>query len=163
MKDYEWSERVTFYLEDADVGTPFTDGENNYYLIYSAECRGVMGGIEREVTPWWKTPETPDGEDEMTDARVLGVDIDFCAAYKDGKDVKGRIERAEEPDILLIRKGNVEDRLFYTLKRDGLSIKEYLAELGERCMWKMWEEGYDLDDKHIFTEQGEYLNDDVEL
>ena len=161
MKDYEWSERVTFYLEDADVGTTFTDGENNYYLIYSAECRGMMKGVERKAIPWWKRSETPgdeNGEDEMTDAKVLSVDIDFCAAYKDGGDVKGRIERADEPDILLVHKGDIEDRLFYTLKKDGMSIKEYLAELGERCMWKMWDDGYDLDDKHIFTEQGEYLN-----
>ena len=133
MKDYEWSERVTFYLEDADVGTPFTDGENNYYLIYSAECRGIMEGVERKAIPWWKRSETPgdkDGEDELTDAEVLSVGIEFWEAYKEGEDVKGRIERAEEPDILLVHKGNVEDRLFYSLKRYGMSIKEYLAEVG---------------------------------
>lgn len=157
----KWSEKVTFYLEDVEVGTPFSVGRNNYHIIYSATCRGVMEGLEHKAMPWWKTPETPwdkYDEDEMTDAKVLDVDIDFCAAYKDSDDVEGRIERAEEPDILLVHKGKIEDRLFRTLKRDGKTIEEYLTELGEKCMWKMWDEGYDLDYDHIFTEQGDYLN-----
>ena len=55
----KWSEKVTFYLEDVEVGTPFSVGEDNYHIIYSATCRGEMEGFEDKAMPWWKTPETP--------------------------------------------------------------------------------------------------------
>ena len=161
MRYTTWSEKVTFYLEDTEVGTPFTIEDNTYYLIYSVKCWGKMRGVDQEEPLWWDIPRTPwkkVGESELSTVEVQRIDIDFCAAYKDGDDVKERIKRGEEPDVLLAFKGSVADELFHTLRRDWETIEEYLDELGKKCMWKMWGEGYDLDDEPIFTEKGEYLN-----